>query len=248
MAKLWGQHLPNPIGLAAGFDKDGDAIAGLYDLGFGWVEIGSVTPKYQVCFSWISCSNKLNHSKQGNPHPRVFRLLDDSAIINRYGFPSQGHSYVVARLLAWCQSNRGSRRLLSVNLGKNKSSPPDSISDFLTGIRTFAPMAPVIVINVSSPNTPGLRALQARGLLEELLAGAIEERNAVANATGTRARLVLKIAPDLTEEAVADLADVVRNNGVDGVIVSNTTVDRPDSLISRMSYNNSFCEKLTGML
>lgn len=213
--ELWGHQLSNPIGLAAGFDKDGEAIDGLSDLGFGWVEVGSVTPKPQP----------------GNPPPRVFRLPSDRAIINRYGFPSQGHTFLVSRLLSRRCANTDAP-LLSVNLGKNKSSPVDSVVDFLTGIRTFAPLAPVLVINVSSPNTPGLRALQGRGMLQELLISATKERDDVAESTGKKVRLVLKIAPDLDEDAVRDLAEVVRATGVDGVIVSNTTISRPDTLLS----------------
>lgn len=123
-------------------------------------------------------------------------------------------------------------RLLSVNLGKNKNSPPDSVSDFLAGIRLFAPLVPVLVINVSSPNTPGLRSLQGRGLVEQLLRRAKQERDSVTESTGTRAKLVLKIAPDMTEGAIRDLGEVVREIEVDGVIVSNTTISRPDSLLS----------------
>ncbi|KAF8578208.1 hypothetical protein K439DRAFT_1621495 [Ramaria rubella] len=216
--ELWGEHLSNPIGLAAGFDKDGEAIDGLFDLGFGWVEVGSVTPKPQP----------------GNPRPRVFHLSADNALINRYGFPSQGHTVLVSRLRSRSSGTDSSPpHLLSVNLGKNKSSPPDSITDFLTGIRTFAPLAPVLVINVSSPNTPGLRALQGRGMLEELLQSAMKERDTVAETSGKKARIILKIAPDLDDTAVRDLAEVVRTSGVDGVIVSNTTVARPDGLLSR---------------
>lgn len=142
--------------------------------------------------------------------------------------------FLVSRLRARAPSSEQSH-LLSVNLGKNKSSPTDSIMDYLIGIRTFAPLAPVLVINVSSPNTPGLRALQGRGLLEELLQGATKERDTIAETSGKKTRLVLKIAPDLDEIAVQELAEVVRASGVDGVIVSNTTIARPDSLVSRTS-------------
>lgn len=142
--------------------------------------------------------------------------------------------FLVSRLRARAPSSEQSH-LLSVNLGKNKSSPTDSITDYLIGIRTFAPLAPVLVINVSSPNTPGLRALQGRGLLEELLQGATKERDTIAETSGKKTRLVLKIAPDLDEIAVQELAEVVRASGVDGVIVSNTTIARPDSLVSRTS-------------
>ena len=175
--------------------------------------------------------------KPGNPRPRVFYLPADDALINRYGFPSQGHTSLVSRLRARvshpdASSPTSASHLLSINLGKNKSSSPESIDDFLSGIRTFAPFAPVLVINVSSPNTPGLRALQGRELLEELLGSATRERDAMAETSGKRARLVLKIAPDLNEDAVRDLAEVVRVSGVDGVIVSNTTVQRPAGLVS----------------
>jgi len=174
----------------------------------------------------------------------VFHLPADSALINRYGFPSQGHTSLVSRLRARFSSQDDAStshtsQLLSINLGKNKSSPPDSISDFLSGIRTFAPLVPVLVINVSSPNTPGLRALQGRGLLEELLEGVTKERDAVAATTGKRARLLLKIAPDLNEAAVRDLAEAVRASGVDGVIVSNTTIARPEGLISCALFYHS---------
>ncbi|KAF8512887.1 hypothetical protein JB92DRAFT_2925947 [Gautieria morchelliformis] len=220
--ELWGERLSNPVGLAAGFDKDGEAIDGLFDLGFGWVEVGSVTPKAQP----------------GNPRPRVFHLPEDDALINRYGFPSKGHAFLASRLRARYaaldvpSTSSGPYHLLSVNLGKNKSSPPDSVTDYLAGVRAFAPLSPVLVINVSSPNTPGLRALQGRELLEELLHKATKERDAVAETSGKRARLVLKVAPDLDDIAVQELAEVVRNSGVDGVIVSNTTIARPDALVS----------------
>lgn len=222
------------MGLAAGFDKDGEAIDGLFDLGFGWVEVGSVTPKPQVRYYDLKLFTiSFGKVKPGNARPRVFHLPDDNAMINRYGFPSQGHTFLVSRLRArQSTDSQETSHLLSVNLGKNKSSPPDSIADFMIGIRTFAPLASVLVINVSSPNTPGLRALQGRGLLEELLQNATKERDAVAETSGKKARLLLKIAPDLDELAVQELAEVVRTSGVDGVIVSNTTIARPDGLLS----------------
>ncbi|KAG8709062.1 Dihydroorotate dehydrogenase (quinone), mitochondrial [Ceratobasidium sp. 395] len=232
--KIWDIHMPSPIGLAAGFDKDGEAIDGLFNLGFDWVEIGSVTPK----------------SQPGNPKPRVFNLPEDDALINRYGFPSQGHSLMLARLRSRAKhhhSNNPSHnndnepsQILAVNLGKNKSSSPDSIVDYLLGVRRFGsdPQVKVLVINVSSPNTPGLRGLQNRGMLEELLEGVVKERDSLPIATGgggergrsTLPKIVLKIAPDLDEVAIQDVAEAVRESGVDGVIVSNTTVQRPNLL------------------
>ncbi|QRV89208.1 dihydroorotate dehydrogenase [Ceratobasidium sp. AG-Ba] len=212
---IWDLEMPSPIGLAAGFDKDGEAIDGLFGLGFDWVEIGSVTPKAQ----------------KGNPKPRVFTLPDDNAMINRYGFPSQGHSLVLARLRSRRNSPSESGQVLAVNLGKNKSSPPDSIDDYLLGVRRFGslPDVKVLVINVSSPNTPGLRGLQNRGMLEELLEGVCKERDAL-DLRGPKPKIVLKIAPDLDELAIQDVAEAVRESGVDGVIVSNTTIQRPKLL------------------
>ncbi|TCD64666.1 Dihydroorotate dehydrogenase (quinone), mitochondrial, partial [Steccherinum ochraceum] len=223
-AELWGETLDNPIGLAAGFDKHGEAIDGLFNLGFSWVEIGSVTPKPQP----------------GNPPPRVFHLTADSALINRYGFNSEGHAAVLGRLRERVPSfttadeqNHASLRagsVLAVNLGKNKSSAPDSIADFVKGVRAFAGYADVLVVNVSSPNTPGLRGLQTRSLLEELLGGVVQARDEASLSSSRKPKIVLKIAPDLKEQDVIDIAEAVRASKVDGVIVSNTTVSRPSHL------------------
>ncbi|KAH7327599.1 hypothetical protein B0J17DRAFT_620262 [Rhizoctonia solani] len=218
--KLWDIEMPSPVGLAAGFDKDGEAIDGLFGLGFDWVEIGSVTPKAQG----------------GNPKPRVFTLPEDDAMINRYGFPSRGHDLMLARLRSRSKSpsfdeqvvsSSEPRQVLAVNLGKNKFSPPDSIADYLAGVRRFGlqPNVSVLVINVSSPNTPGLRGLQNRGMLEELLDGVCKERDALPRSNPPK--IVLKIAPDLDELAIQDVAEAVRESGADGVIVSNTTIQRP---------------------
>ncbi|KAF9453550.1 hypothetical protein P691DRAFT_771322 [Macrolepiota fuliginosa MF-IS2] len=222
--EMWGEDLSNPVGVAAGFDKDGQAIDGLYDLGFSWVEIGSVTPKPQP----------------GNPRPRVFRLQEDDALINRYGFPSQGHSTVLSRLLAriprfMTGPERAALRdgsMLAVNLGKNKDSPAESIDDYVAGVRTLGPYTDVLVVNVSSPNTPGLRGLQNKDSLEKLLEGVTKARNELEPSilTYRKPKLVLKIAPDLDESQLADIADVVKESRIDGVIVSNTTIQRPSSL------------------
>ncbi|KAH9975207.1 dihydroorotate dehydrogenase [Russula compacta] len=225
--ELWGQTLSNPVGLAAGFDKDGRAIDGLFNLGFGWVEVGSVTPKPQP----------------GNPPPRVFHLPQDSALINRYGFPSQGHVSVLSRLrtrLPVFPSTTEERlaslrpgQLLAVNLGKNKESPQDSPDDFIIGVHAFAPYADVLVVNVSSPNTPGLRGLQQRDLLVRLLRSVVEARDEATASLTRRPKLVLKISPDLDSRGVDDIADAVSTvEGIDGVIVSNTTVQRPAHLRS----------------
>ncbi|KAF8892068.1 dihydroorotate dehydrogenase [Infundibulicybe gibba] len=224
--ELWGQEMSNPIGLAAGFDKDGEAIDGLFNLGFSWVEIGSVTPKPQP----------------GNSRPRVFHLPEDSALINRYGFPSQGHNSVLSRIRARLPvfGSLGDTAalkdgaLLAINLGKNKESPVESIDDFVSGVRAFGPYSDVLVVNVSSPNTPGLRGLQNRDLLEDLLSGVTKARDELAPSalTSRKPKLVLKIAPDLNESQLVEIAEVIRHSGIDGVIVSNTTVQRPKSLIN----------------
>ncbi|KAG8824389.1 Dihydroorotate dehydrogenase (quinone), mitochondrial [Serendipita sp. 401] len=224
--ELWDKKLANPVGLAAGFDKDGEAVNGLFDLGFSWVEVGSVTPRPQA----------------GNPKPRVFHLTEDNAVINRYGFPSKGATSVLTRLQARytslsspeTHSNASLRegKILSVNLGKNKSSPPDSLGDFLVGVRTFGPLADVLVINVSSPNTPGLRNLQSRGMLIELLDAVKRERDAL-QIDRELPKLLVKIAPDLSVGELRDVAEAVRETKFDGVIVSNTTIQRPPSLKSR---------------
>ncbi|KIK20789.1 hypothetical protein PISMIDRAFT_681973 [Pisolithus microcarpus 441] len=226
-SEILGFDVSNPVGLAAGFDKDGEAIDGLFNLGFSWVEVGSVTPKPQP----------------GNARPRVFHLPADSALINRYGFPSQGAAAVVSRLRAriptFHDANEASTSalrsgaVLAVNLGKNKTSSADSSEDFVSGVNTFGPYADVLVVNVSSPNTPGLRGLQNRELLESLLKDVAEARNALepSPVTSRRPRLVLKVAPDLEESQIAEMAEVIRNSDIDGVIVSNTTVARPSSLI-----------------
>ena len=194
----------------------------------------------------------------GNVKPRVFHLSEDQAVINRYGFPSKGAASVVARLHARfpypfsslvaadliptkeSEDKPASLRqgkLLSVNLGKNKSSPPDSINDFLLGMRTFAHVSDVLVVNVSSPNTPGLRNLQSRGMLIELLGALVKERAAITKSRLPDKRqkppkLLLKIAPDLNEAELKDVAEAVLETGIDGVIISNTTVQRPVGLKS----------------
>lgn len=207
--RLWGRNFPNPVGLAAGFDKNAEVPDAMLAQGFGFVEIGSVTPLPQP----------------GNPRPRLFRLADDGAIINRMGFNNQGLEAVAARLAA--RRERGG--LVGANLGKNKTTE-DAAADYEKGAARLGPLADYLVINVSSPNTPGLRALQGRDQLESLVR---RTRAALIRSMPKAAPpLLLKIAPDLAWEDLSDIAAVALAGDLDGLIVSNTTVARPDSLRS----------------
>jgi len=206
---LWGLRFPNPVGLAAGFDKNAEVPDAMLGQGFGFVEIGSVTPRPQP----------------GNPKPRMFRLSEDQAVINRMGFNNQGLDAVAARLLA-----RPRIGIVGANLGKNKDTE-DAASDYEKGAAKLAPLSDYIVINVSSPNTPGLRALQGRDQLEGLV-GRTRDALDQASAGAKRPPLLLKIAPDLNDEDLADIAAVALAGALDGLIVSNTTIARPASLQS----------------
>ncbi len=195
--------LPTPVGLAAGFDKNAEAFQGLLRLGFGFVEIGTVTPRPQP----------------GNPKPRMFRLEADEAIINRLGFNNDGIAAIRARLAR----SRGNG-VVGVNIGANRDSE-NKTADYVAGIEAFAALAGYLAINISSPNTPGLRDLQGEGALDDLLIRLVSARDEVTN--GTRATpLFLKVAPDLGEGDVERIAASVRGAGFDGMIVSNTTVAR----------------------
>jgi dihydroorotate dehydrogenase len=200
--RRWGLAFPNPVGLAAGFDKDAEAFDGALGLGFGFVEIGSVTPLPQL----------------GNPTPRLFRIPELRAVVNRMGFNSEGHN-AAARRLAGRDRARG---IVGINLGKNKDQQ-DAAADYVAGVRALGPLADYLVVNVSSPNTAGLRDLQGRAALEALLARVMPARDALVN----KPPLLLKIAPDLDEPARADIAAVALAARIDGLIVSNTTVARP---------------------
>ncbi|TPX39381.1 dihydroorotate dehydrogenase (quinone) [Synchytrium endobioticum] len=228
--------ISNPIGLAAGFDKNGEAIDGLLNMGFGMVEIGSVTPLPQ----------------NGNARPRMFRLSSDQAVINRYGFNSDGIYAVLDRLRARFRayhtsllqindysSNKSLRpnKLLGINLGKNKTSPPDSTQDYIDGVHKLGPYADYLVVNVSSPNTPGLRSLQKREMLEKLLNDVKQARDEALGVVNGPPILV-KIAPDLTDEEAVDVAECIRKVGIDGVIISNTTTSRPPTLKSPSNLVN----------
>lgn len=201
---VWGRHLPNPIGLAAGFDKNAEVADAMLNLGFGLVEIGSVTPRPQA----------------GNPRPRLFRLAEDRGVINRMGFPGQGLEAARSRL-----ATRPRRGFVGVNVGANKDST-DRAADYVTGCVALAPYADYLVCNVSSPNTPGLRNLQGRTELAGLLK---RVQDAIA---AKPVPLVVKIAPDATEDDLDDIVAVCRELKLDGIIVGNTTLSRPASLQS----------------
>lgn len=204
----FGLRFPNPVGLAAGFDKHAEAIDGALGLGFGFVEIGGVTPLPQP----------------GNVRPRVFRLPEDGAVINRYGLNSEGMEAVAARLAA--RRRRGG--LVGVNLGANKDSA-DRSADYAVLTRRLAALADFLTVNVSSPNTPGLRDLQAESALDDLIARVLAARDE-ASADGRPTPILLKIAPDLSLPELDGMVGVALKRGIDGMIVSNTTVARPEGL------------------
>jgi dihydroorotate dehydrogenase len=197
-----GLRFPNPLGMAAGYDKNGDVPDALLGLGFGFTEVGTVTPLPQP----------------GNPKPRIFRLTEDQAVINRLGFNSEGHDVCLGNLA----KRKQSKGIVGINIGANKESP-DRVADYRVGVERFGPMASYLTANISSPNTPGLRNLQAREILAELLATIRDARNAL---PGAKPPVFLKIAPDLGEEELDDIAAEVLDKGIDGVIVANTTVSR----------------------
>lgn len=205
---VFGLDFPNPLGMAAGFDKDARVPDALLHLGFGFTEVGTLTPRPQP----------------GNPKPRLFRLHEDRGIINRFGFNNGGHDSARERLLA--RSAQGG--IVGVNIGANKDST-DRAADYVAGIEAFADVASFFTVNVSSPNTPGLRDLQQAAALDDLLARVLDARDAYA-AAGPRRPVLLKIAPDMALGDLDDVVRVARTRGVDGMIVSNTTISRPDSL------------------
>src|SRR5262245_5359024 len=205
---VWGKAFVNPIGVAAGFDKNAEVVDGLFNLGFGFVEVGGVTPMPQA----------------GNPRPRLFRLDADRAVINRMGFNNHGASEVAQRVTA-----RRSEGPLGVNLGKNKDSA-DATADYATLASVFARHVDFLVINVSSPNTPGLRSLQNVEPLIAIVRAARAARDKAVMASPTP--LLLKIAPDLNAADVEDITRVALTEKLDGLVVANTTISRPDSLMS----------------
>ncbi|WP_376957337.1 quinone-dependent dihydroorotate dehydrogenase [Azospirillum sp. A26] len=213
--RVWGLDFANPVGLAAGFDKNAEVVDAMLNLGFGFVEPGSVTPRPQP----------------GNPRPRLFRLVEQRAVINRMGFNNEGLEAFAQRLERRRDSAKRAPGIVGANLGKNKDTV-DAADDYVIGLRRLAPLADYLVVNVSSPNTPGLRALQGRDPLRALLERVLEAR---ASCGLTRnPPLLLKIAPDLTVEDKSDIAAVALESGIDGLIVSNTTIARPDSIPAAM--------------
>ena len=205
--RAFGLPFQNPVGLAAGYDKDGLAWRGLACLGFGHLEIGTVTPRPQP----------------GNPKPRVFRLAEDNGLINRLGFPSRGKDYVVQSL----QGSRPPGLVLGVNLGKNKDTPNEEAAhDYLTLMHVCASLADYLVINVSSPNTIGLRRLQAHQVLEALLTQLDQKRKIERHRLRRNIPLLVKLAPDLTDQELDDALDAILRTRMDGVIATNTTIRR----------------------
>ncbi len=209
--RAFGLSFPNPVGMAAGFDKHGEVPDALLRAGFGFSEVGTVTPLPQP----------------GNPRPRLFRLNPDEAVINRFGFNSEGEAAVLARLAA--RAGRGG--ILGVNVGANKDSP-DRGADYVRLIEAFAPVAGYIAVNISSPNTPGLRNLQRASELDDLLARIVAARDRAAERAGPTP-VLLKIAPDLTLTELDDVVGIARGRDLDGMIVGNTTIGRPAWLKDR---------------
>jgi dihydroorotate dehydrogenase len=206
--RAFGLNFSNPIGMAAGFDKSAEVPDALLRLGFGFVEVGTVTPKPQI----------------GNPRPRLFRLERDEAVINRMGFNNDGAEAVLRRLAG--RAHLGG--IVGVNVGANKDSA-DRVADYVKLIETFAPVASYFTVNVSSPNTPGLRNLQQAAALDDLLAKVIDARERVRQNAGD-SPVLLKIAPDLSLAELDDVVHIARSRRVDGMIVANTTVMRPSTL------------------
>lgn len=203
--KLWGLSFPNPIGIAAGYDKDARVPDAILDLGCGFSEVGTITPLPQP----------------GNPAPRVFRLVRDHAVINRLGFNSGGHDAALVRL-----SKRPHRGIVGVNIGANKDSA-DRTEDYVKGIRAFAGLASYYTANISSPNTPGLRDLQAPDTLARLLDRMFEAREATTPAGAPKTPVVVKLSADIAEDDIEPICKALIAHGADGIAVSNTTVTRP---------------------
>lgn len=209
--KLWNRTFPNPVGLAAGFDKNAEVIAPMLGFGFGFVEAGTVTPKPQ----------------EGNPRPRVFRSVADQAVINRMGFPNEGLDSFRHNFESFLGTKPRPAGVVGINIGMNKDQP-DPAKDYCALVRQLGPLADYLTINISSPNTPGLRDLQKKENLLDLLMQIMEERQR--SCAQDMPPLLLKLAPDLHEDQQQDIAEAVMQTGIDGLILTNTTLDRPETL------------------
>jgi dihydroorotate dehydrogenase len=206
-AEVFGVRFPNRVGLAAGYDKDGEGWRGLAALGFGHIEIGTVTPRAQP----------------GNPKPRIFRLVDRRSVINRMGFPGRGADVVADRMRA----PRPPGLVLGVNIGKQKDTPLEGAADdYELLMEVFTPLADYLAVNVSSPNTPGLRRLQDPAFLGALLGRLAAKQDALAAASGVRVPVLVKLAPDLDPDQLRTAVDVIVASGLDGIIATNTTISR----------------------
>ena len=220
---ILGLDFPNPIGLAAGFDKNAEVISSMFSLGFGFIEVGTITPLPQ----------------NGNPKPRVFRLEEDKGIINSLGFNNKGILKAKKNLIK-LKSSSNKNRIVGVNLGINKNST-DSINDYLFGIESFCNLANYITINISSPNTVGLRDLQLRGKIENLIKQVVLKREKIDSLT--KIPIFIKISPDLNDDQLRDIALISLANNIDGLIITNTTINRPNNLLSK---NKNFKGGLSG--
>lgn len=209
---LWNRKFPNPVGLAAGFDKNADVVGPMLNIGFGFVEAGTVTPKQQ----------------DGNPRPRVFRDTDHEAVINRMGFPNEGAENFRHNIEKFLEAKPRPAGVVGINIGMNKG-VEDPAKDYCTLVRQLGSYADYLTVNISSPNTPGLRNLQARENLMPLLARILEERVKTCGKNNAPPLLV-KLAPDLNDDQLKDVAACLIEAGVDGVILGNTTLDRPEYL------------------
>lgn len=212
---LWGLNFPNPLGLAAGFDKNAEVADAVLELGFGLTEVGTITPLAQ----------------SGNPKPRMFRLPEEQGVINRLGFNNKGLNFAIQQLKR--RKTLGAKGIVGANFGANKEAK-DRVADYVTGITKLAGLADYYVMNISSPNTPGLRALQSKEALIDLVGKTLEARKKTykEKELGKPAPLLVKVAPDLTNEDIDDIVDVTLSMGLDGLVISNTTITRPATLKS----------------
>jgi dihydroorotate dehydrogenase len=218
--RVWDLDFSNPLGLAAGFDKDAEVVDAMLALGFGFVEAGTVTPLPQP----------------GNPRPRLFRLDKDQGVINRFGFNSKGLAAFTAKLKAR-RENGTARGIVGANVGKNREAT-DAAADYAKGVEVTCGLADFLVCNLSSPNTPGLRNLQAGDQMREVIERVLEARLRATAGTGSVPPLLVKVGPDLDGDAICDIAEVAVATGIDGLIVGNTTIERPATLRSRHAHES----------